>query len=108
MNITKKNDHGILKFSIEGKLDTSTAPKLQDELSDFYDEAAENKQKCLVNEVYLDCNNLTYISSAGLRVLLIIEKQSKSTGIPFILIGVSEDIMELFNMTGFDKLLRIN
>ena len=100
MIITKKKENENLVILLEGKLDTTTAAKLQNELSTIY----ENES---AKEVHLDCTKLSYVSSAGLRVLLIIEKLSKSKGTPFILKGVSVDIMEVFSMTGFDKMLTI-
>ena len=107
MNITKKGENEILVVSLEGKLDTTTASQLQNVLSKAFEDITQNTENSMTKEVHLDCEKLSYVSSAGLRVLLIMEKMSKSSGIPFILNGISDDIMEVFNMTGFDKMLTI-
>ena len=98
MKITQNKVNEILKISLEGKLDTTTASQLQADLSDVF---------INVKEVHLDFTHLVYISSAGLRVLLILEKQSKSSGIPMIISGLSQELLEIFSITGFDKILRI-
>ena len=107
MNITKINENNTLLILLEGKLDTTSAPNLQEKLSAIFNAEPTDIQSGTIKEVHLDCSKLSYISSAGLRVLLIVEKLSKTAGISFILKGVSEDIMEVFSMTGFDKLLKI-
>ena len=107
MNVTKKTENDALVISVEGKLDTTTASQLQDVLSKVFEETAQCSQNGVKKEVHLDCTELSYVSSAGLRVLLVIEKMSKSFKIPFILNGISADIMEVFNLTGFDKMLTI-
>jgi anti-anti-sigma factor len=81
-----------------GRLDTTTAETLQKELMAQI-EASMN--------VVLDFKDLTYVSSAGLRVLLMGEKAAKSKNLFMKLISVSSDIMEVFDMTGFINVLNI-
>ena len=59
-----------------------------------------------VTELILDMNQLTYVSSAGLRVLLSTQKKMNKIG-TMKLIGVCEDVMEVFEMTGFVDILNI-
>ena len=98
MNITKTLEDGILKLVISGRLDTATAPRLQEALIPAFDEA---------NEILLDFSELAYVSSAGLRVLLTGHKTAKSKGAFMKLSGVSEDVMEILDMTGFSDMLTI-
>jgi len=98
MNITKKQENDVLVITLDGKLDTSTAPTLQACFPDVFDH---------MGKVQLDLTNLQYVSSAGLRVFLIGAKQAEAKGIPLVLTGVSESVFEVFKMTGFDKILTI-
>ena len=96
INSVQENDKII--FALEGRLDTITAPKLQSALIPAFDEA---------KEVLLDFAKLAYVSSAGLRVLLIGQKTAKAKGASMMITGVSEEIMEVFDMTGFTDMLTI-
>jgi anti-sigma B factor antagonist len=55
------------------------------------------------NDVLLDLTNCTYVSSAGLRVLLYSYKVAKAKGLKLFLVGVSDDVKEVMKMTGFEK-----
>ena len=98
MTINKTQENGKLIFAVEGRLDTATAPKLHDALVSTFDEA---------KQVELDFTQLSYISSAGLRILLIGQKTAQSKGASMTLRGVSEEIRQIFEMTGFDEMLTI-
>ncbi|MCR5121992.1 MAG: STAS domain-containing protein [Ruminococcus sp.] len=97
MNILKNAKGTALTLAIEGRLDTTTAPKL---------EAVVKNELNDVKELTFDLSDLEYISSAGLRVLLsaqkIISKQGEMT-----VTGCSDDIMEIFDVTGFSDILNI-
>jgi anti-anti-sigma factor len=94
INISKTDD--VTTIELSGRLDTVTAPKLQDELLLSFDGA---------KTVVLDFGNLKYVASAGLRVLLIAEKTARSKQVQMKLINVSQDVMEILEITGFaDKL----
>ena len=98
MNIIKTQSEGKTIFALSGRLDTTTAPQLQETLLSELD---------TVKEVELDFTEMTYVSSAGLRVLLTGEKTAKSRGVSMTLTHVSPDIMEIFKMTGFETVLHI-
>ena len=89
-----KND-GNLNISLDGRLDTTTAPELETFLSENYD----GKSSIVIN-----CDKLSYISSAGLRVLLGAQKKTKGA---MKLTNVCEIVMEVFEMTGFADILVI-
>lgn len=71
MTIENKKDNGKLTLTITGRLDTSTAPKLEETLKESYDN---------VTELIFDFQKLEYISSAGLRVLLSAQKTMNNRG----------------------------
>jgi len=98
MTISKKMENKKITFTLDGMLDTITVPQLQEILIPAFDEA---------NHVELDFSKVTYISSAGLRVLLTGHKTSVSKEASMTLSGVSQGIMEIIKMTGFDKILKI-
>ena len=98
MNINKTQENGKLNIALEGRLDTTTAPQLEAVLVPAFDEAGE---------ITLDFAKLEYVSSAGLRVLLMGQKTAKAKGASMVLSNVSEDIMEVLEMTGFTDMLTI-
>lgn len=83
---------------VEGRVDTTTAPDLEKEIN-----AAMEKAETIT----LDCSKLIYISSAGLRVLLSAHKAMAKKNGRFELTNVGEDIMEIFTITGFSRILNI-
>ena len=95
INAEKNNEKEVLK--IEGRLDTTTAPSL---------EKVINELPADVTNLILDMKELVYVSSAGLRVLLSAQKKMNKLG-SMKLTGVCEDIMEVFDMTGFVDILDI-
>jgi anti-anti-sigma factor len=98
MTITTTRENDAVTFSLDGRLDTTTAPQLQEVLIPAFDGA---------KEVVLDFHNLAYVSSAGLRVLLMGQKEAKKKGCSMTLRNVSGEIMEVLEMTGFTNMLTI-
>ena len=89
MKIECNKENGILQVSLEGRLDTLTAPELESFLPKHYDG---------VTALTFDCEKLSYISSAGLRVLLTAHKRMKGA---MKLTNVNELVREVLEMTGF-------
>ena len=84
-----------LCVALDGRLDTNTAPALESFLNEHCQAAAA---------VHFNCEKLTYVSSAGLRVLLTAQKKMKGS---MKLTNVCELVMEVFEMTGFADILVI-
>lgn len=97
MTITKTLEGKKLTVALEGRLDTGTSPRLEAELK-----TAVNG----VEELVLDLENLAYMSSAGLRVLLAAQKVMNRQG-SMKVIHVNETISEIFEITGFNEILTI-
>ena len=97
MNIQKTVTGTTLTVKLEGRLDTTTSPKLEEELR-----SSVGGLTCLV----FDFEKLEYISSAGLRVLLAMQKIMNKQG-EMRLKNVSEAVMEVFDVTGFSDNLTI-
>ncbi len=97
LNITKTEDNEKTVFSLGGRLDTITSPELEKELK-----ASLDGVKTLV----LDFEGLSYISSAGLRVLLSAQKVMNRQG-EMKITHVNDTIREIFEVTGFTEILTI-
>ena len=96
MNIGKKQDEGCLTLKVEGRLDTNTAPELESEL-----------ELDGVKEVVFDFSELEYISSAGLRVLMVTHKtMAAATGAVKIL-HPNATVLGVFGITGLDSVFTI-
>lgn len=96
LNIKKKLTD-VTTFVLQGRLDTSTSPQLEAELEKILSDTTT---------LLLDMENLEYISSAGLRVILKAQKAMNTKGV-MKLVHVGESIMKVFNITGFADILNI-
>ena len=97
MTITKTRKDTELTIALDGRLDTTTAPDLDREI---------HTSLADVTGLVLDLEGLTYISSAGLRILLSAQKIMNKQG-SMVLRNVRPEIMEIFVITGFDDILTI-
>ena len=97
MNIIRNKDGSKLTLALEGRLDTTTAPQLEGELKEALDG---------VTALELDFQQLEYLSSAGLRVLLAAQKVMNRQG-SMVVRHVNETIHEVFEVTGFTDILTI-
>lgn len=97
MTLSKTIDGEKLTIAIIGRLDTSTAPKLEEEVM------ASAKG---IDTLVLDFAQLEYVSSAGLRVLLKAQKLMNKQG-EMLIVNASETIKEVFELTGFIDILKL-
>ena len=98
MEIKTKQKGESIFLSLKGRLDANTSPKLQEVLTEAFTTA---------ETVELDFAKIEYVSSAGLRILLIGEKKARAAEKTLALKNVSSDIMEIFEITGFSGILHI-
>ena len=97
MTINKEVNGSKLNIALVGRLDTTTSPELENELKASLDG---------IQELVFDFAQLEYISSAGLRVLLATQKIMNKQG-SMLVKNVNENIMEIFDVTGFVDILNI-
>ena len=97
MTIEKKINNEAATLIVSGRLDTQTAPELENELDAVLSG---------IKELTFDFTNLEYVSSAGLRVILKAQKAMNMQG-SMKLTGVNDSIMEVFDITGFLDILTI-
>lgn len=84
---------------IEGRVDTVTAPDLQNQVATLWNEAG------II--LVFDCAALEYVSSSGLRVILSAHKMVTAKGGKFILRNLSKDVRQVIDLTGFSRILTI-
>lgn len=94
----KEKDGGIYA-TVSGRLDTPSSIQAQKEIVPLLNNADK--------EIVLDCTNLSYISSSGLRLLLTIRKESSDKGGKIIIEHINEEIKNVFLMTGFYNFFEI-
>ena len=97
MEVIKNLNGDVLSVKLVGRLDTTTAPTLESELSNEMSKA---------KTLEFDFSELDYVSSAGLRVLLACQKQMNKQGTMSIK-HVKDEIYDVFNMTGFLEILNV-
>jgi anti-anti-sigma factor len=95
--IHKELTNGVLGLCLTGRLDSLTAPQL---LAEYEEQSAYG----IIRKVQTDCHALDYISSAGLRVLLLMEKGCKE-GVS--LIGTNDYVADILSKTGFTEILKV-
>lgn len=98
MEVRIVNAGGVVTAEVEGRIDSSTAPKLDAKISG---------ELAGAREFVLDFANVEYISSAGLRVVLAASKVVKGNQGTFKIINTSPLIKEIFDMTGFSEVITI-
>ena len=97
MTIDKKKEGNRLVLAVSGRLDTMTAPELENVIKDNMDG---------IEELILDFKDLEYISSAGLRVVLGARKAMGDKG-SFAVRNLCSDVREIFDITGFSDIITI-
>jgi len=97
LNIAKNVENGEMDIALEGRLDTTTAPSLDAEIKGGLEG---------ITSLKFDLAKLGYISSAGLRVLLSSQKIMNKQG-KMVISNASEEIKEIFDVTGFSEILTI-
>ena len=88
-----------LTVKASGKIDTITAPEYGMQINDYIDDFD-------IDSLILDFNDITYISSIGLRVVLELKKRFSTAG-QMKIVNVKPPVFEIFEMTGFSKILTI-
>ena len=97
LNIQKNVNADEMTFVLEGRLDTTTAPDLEAQIKDQLDG---------ITKLTFDIEQLRYISSAGLRVLLSAQKVMNRQG-TMVIRNVCPEVMEIFDVSGFSEILSI-
>ena len=95
--ITEKNGNYIVK--LEGELDTAHAMEVEESMKPLHEVSGK--------DIIIDCSQLEYIASSGLRILLCLLKSAKANGNHVVLKDMNDEIKDVFKMTGFIDLFEI-
>ena len=95
MNFQTRSENGVTILQISGAIDGSTAPELREKITEVMQ----------VNPAHLllDMNQVHFMSSAGLRVMLLLHRQLQQTNTRIVLVGMLEPIYDAMEATGFLK-----
>lgn len=98
MNVNTRVDNNTLFIDLEGRLDTVTSQQLSDLLP-------TEKRRNL--DIDFNFEKLEYVSSAGLRILVLFKKEAQATNNRMVIRNINDVVKEIFTVTGFDKILKI-
>ena len=99
MEVHITESEGTMTARLVGRLDTPAAAEVIREIQPMLDNAGKNR--------LLDCSEMTYISSSGLRIFLTLRKAAAAAGGHVVVEGLSNEIRQVFMMTGFLQLFEI-
>ena len=98
MNISETRSGDVIQIKIDGRVDTTTSPQLQNAILQAFQKGSK---------LGLDFSDVEYVSSAGLRALLIGQKTANSKGGSMTLVNVADAVLQVFKMSGFSGILHI-
>ncbi len=99
MEVIVKEVNEISVMMFEGNLDTNTAPQAQEQIDQLIDGGS--------SKVLINFESLNYISSAGLRVLLVTAKKLKASSGDLKICGLNQTVQEVFDISGFSSILSV-
>lgn len=100
MQIKYTSNADKVDVKLIGELDTPATVEIQPEIDKLFDMTSK--------EIVVDCSQLSYIASSGLRQLISIHKRCKANGGHMKLVNVNSSAMEIFTVTNFDKVFDIS
>ncbi len=98
MNVNTRVENNTLFIDLEGRLDTVTSQQLGELLP-------TEKRRNL--DIDFNFEKLEYVSSAGLRILVLFKKEAQATNNKMVIRNINDVVKEIFTVTGFDKILKI-
>ena len=99
MKTTVEDKDGVITVVFEGQMDTKSTPQVEEDLKPLFDSDSL--------EIVIDCTNLEYVASSGLRVFLSIALDTQSKGKHVTIKGLNSFVSNLFEMSGFTDLFDI-
>ena len=98
MNAKIEEIDGKMVAILEGSLDTAAVPEVEKAISPLYN--------CKGQDIIIDCTDMVYISSGGLRIFLRILQSAESKGDSVYIKGINDDVRAVFTMTGFINIFK--
>lgn len=100
--VMDSQDPSVLKVKLAGKIDANNHEDIQLETYELLKNASDE-----VESFEFDVNDVTYVSSAGLRMFSSISKECKNKTIAYSLVGLRKDILRMFQLTGYANIFKI-
>ena len=100
MEMTTERQDSVLSIRLVGRLDGSNAIEFQEAVRN----AVEDRDRTMI----MECGELSYISSAGLRAVLVTAKTLSNRDVQFALCALSSHVLEVFESSGFDQIMEIH
>ena len=100
MKMTTERQDDVLSIRVFGRIDGSNAIAFQEAIRT----AVEDRDRAMI----MDCSELSYLSSAGLRAVLMTAKTLSNRDVRFALCALSDNVLEIFEKSGFDKIIAIH
>ncbi len=94
----RKDDDSRVTLILDGRLDTSVTQQTEKEIEPLF-----NYKHC---EIVIDCSRLEYISSSGLRMMMVINQRCRANHCDIFIKGLQEKVLDVFNTTGFVHLFK--
>lgn len=99
MDIQIKNDNGKTMVTLNGRLDTSNADKFQEDMTPLMEGDKP--------DIDIDCTDMEYTSSQGLRLFLMLQKSVMSRNGKMVMRNMNPQVKEVFDITGFSNIITI-
>lgn len=99
MKLTAEKNGSEVLLKIEGRVDTTNYGEFENSVNNAITDE--------IKTILMDCSEMNYISSSGLRVFLVIQKKMMASGGKFKLFGMQSSIKEIFDISGFSKIFEI-
>lgn len=99
MDIQIKNDNGKIMVTLDGRLDTSNADKFQEDIAPLMEGDKP--------DIDIDCTNMEYTSSQGLRIFLMLQKSVMARSGKMVMRNMNPQVKEVFDITGFSNIIKI-
>ncbi|MBR3529185.1 MAG: STAS domain-containing protein [Bacteroidales bacterium] len=99
MDIQIKNDNGKIMVTLDGRLDTSNADKFQEDIAPLMEGDKP--------DIDIDCTNMEYTSSQGLRIFLMLQKSVMARSGKMVMRNMNPQVKEVFDITGFSNIITI-
>lgn len=100
LNISSEDQSGVKILHIEGRLDATSSPALDEQLSSLISSGT--------TKLIVDFSKVEYLSSAGMRLMLSNTKKASGQSGKLIFASINDDVMEIIRMAGFEKILSIS
>lgn len=98
VQITILQEGDIHVVALDGRLDASSTPVVEKKLAKLIETAPK---------IVVDCSKVSYLSSAGMRLLLAATKKMRGRGASIVFFGMNDDIMDIIKLAGFERVLAI-